>query len=323
MINIKRKITNIKKQISNRRFSAVGLLIASTLTLQGFAQNLSVDSDINFLKVPAEAPICTPTGVAINSQNHIFVANSGPMKLMEFDENGEFIRELIPGILVGPHGARVDEDDNIWVTDLELHVVLKINPDGQIGMVLGQKGNSGLYDEEREMSLFFKPADVAFGSGGEVYVADGYGNSRIVKFDKDGNFIKAWGEKGSEPGQFDNPHNIIIDKDQKVYVSDRNNKRIQVFDAEGKFLAAWTHLGKPWGLVLTENQTIYMTDGTHEEIYKLDRKGKILGQFGSPGQQVSNFRAAHGIALDSDENIYVTEILNWRVQKLIKKKVSK
>ena len=170
MKNLGNKITNIKNQISRKHLSNVALVIALLLNFQGFAQSLSVDCDINFLKIPAEAPISTPTGVAVNSQNHIFVANSGPMKLMEFDENGGFVRELIPGILVGPHGTRVDKDDNIWVTDLELHIVIKIDPSGKIKMVLGQKDNSGLYDKEREMSLFFKPADVAFGSNDEIYV---------------------------------------------------------------------------------------------------------------------------------------------------------
>ena len=293
------------------------LLLSLTLSIEIGAQDLGVKSDLSFLNVPAAGPLSTPTGVAVNSKNHLFVCNTGPMKLMEFDEHGEFVRELIPGILVGPHGTRVDAEDNIWVSDLMLHVVLKINPTGQIVLVLGQKENSGLFDEDREMSLFFKPADVAFGRNGDIYVADGYGNSRIVKFNKHGDFIKAWGEKGTEPGQFDNPHNIIVDEDEKVYVADRNNKRVQVFDAEGVFLEEWTHLGKPWGLALTQDQHIYLSDGTNEVIYKLDRSGQVLGKIGSPGQESEHFRAAHGIAVDSEENIYVTEILNWRVEKLM------
>ena len=291
------------------------LLIFQVLVASG--QELEFKSDLDFLKVPAEAPISTPTGVALNSKGHLFIANSGPMKLIEFDENGVFVRELIPGILVGPHGTRVDAEDNIWVTDLELHVVLKINPAGQITLVLGQKNNSGLFDEERQMSLFFKPADVAFGQNGEIYVADGYGNSRIVKFDKEGNFVKTWGEKGTAKGQFDNPHNIIVDREQRVYVADRNNKRIQVFDESGNFLEEWPHLGKPWGLDLTEDQTIYMTDGTNEKVYLLDLNGKVLREYGIPGQGEGNFRAAHGIAVAEDKSIYVTEILNWRIQRLI------
>lgn len=183
-------------------------------------------------------------------------------------------------------------------------------------MVLGQKNKSGLFDEEREMALLYRPADIAFGAKGEIYVADGYGNSRVVKFDKNGDFLKSWGEKGTAEGQFDNPHNIIVDAQERVYVADRHNNRVQIFDAEGKFLKAWTHLGKPWGLALAKDQSIFLTDGTNEQIYHVNTDGKILGIYGAAGQQKGKFRAVHGIALDAKNNIYVTEVLNWRVQRL-------
>ncbi len=281
-------------------------------------QNLKLKPDLDFISVPANSPISTPTGVAVNSKNHVFITNSGPKKLVEYDVNGQYVRELIPGILVNPHGVRVDAQDNIWVTDLELHQVLKISPKGQIKLVLGQKKISGLFDKERKMALFFKPADIAFGSNGNIYVADGYGNSRVVKFDKNGNFIKAWGELGDAEGQFNNPHNIIIDHKERVYVADRNNKRIQVFSSEGNFIKSWTHLGKPWGLSLADDKSIYMTDGTNEVLYKLDLEGKVLGTYGAPGQSAGNFRAIHGVAVGLDGHIYVTEVINWRVAKLKK-----
>jgi DNA-binding beta-propeller fold protein YncE len=169
-------------------------------------------------------------------------------------------------------------------------------------------------DEERNTALFFKPADVAFGEDGKIYVADGYGNSRIAMFDNEGNFLKTWGEKGAEDGNFDNPHNIVVDKKGTVYVADRHNNRIQLFDANGDFLESWTNLGTPWGLAIYKD-TLYMTDGNNEKILHLSLKGKILGAYENPGKKAGQFRAAHGITVDESGAIYVTEVFNWRVQK--------
>jgi len=268
-----------------------------------------------FFDLPGDGNIIQPTGVAVNSKGHIFVFNKGNRQLVEFDSDGNFIRSFGDGLFEDPHGLRIDKYDNIWTTDLVNHTVLKLNPQGQVLMVMGQRPTSGLYDEARKMALFFKPADIAFGDNGDIYVADGYGNHRIVQMDKNGKFIRTWGKEGSEPGNFSNPHNIVVAKN-RIYVADRYNKRVQVFDTEGKFIEAWTHLGSPWGLAVSPEANLYLVDGDEEVIYKLDLSGKILGRHAAGnGSEDGKLKAAHGIAVGLQEELYVTEVLNWRVQK--------
>ena len=178
----------------------------------------------------------------------------------------------------------------------------------------------GLKNEERNTVLFDQPADIAFGRNGEIYVADGYGNNRVVKLDKHGKWLKAWGQKGTENGNFDNPHNIITDFRGNVYVADRNNKRIQVFSADGTFKKEWTNVGRPWGLAITPENTIYLTEGDEEKIIKLDLDGNILGEFlAGSGNQDGQFIGAHGIAVGPQEELYVTSVFHWKVQKFIQK----
>ncbi|HMQ61019.1 MAG TPA: peptidyl-alpha-hydroxyglycine alpha-amidating lyase family protein [Flavilitoribacter sp.] len=272
-----------------------------------------------FIKTAPDANIITPTGVAVDKAGNIYITNAGPHKLLEFDRDGNYLRSLLDGVLVKPHGVRVDREGFIWVTDLELHVVLKVAPSGQIAMVLGQLATSGEQDPNRKTVMFFKPADIAFDPDGNIFVADGYGNSRVVKLDKNGNFIKAWGQKGPEPGNFDNPHNVIIDRNNRLYVADRYNKRIQIFDLDGKLLDTWTHLGIPWGLAYGDDGMIYMSDGNNEKILVLDTTGKILNEYENPGQIPGALRAVHGITTDSAGNIYVTEVMNWRVEKFVRR----
>ena len=298
----------------------VFLLICGVLNAQqNKVTELPLKASLEVFKTPIESNIVMPTGVAVNSKGHIFIANKGEMKLIEFDADGNFVRSLAADVLIAPHGLRIDKDDNIWVTDIETHMVFRINPNGRISLVLGQKDASGLIDDTRNMILFNKPADIAFGLDSEIYIADGYGNSRMVKLDKYGNFMKAWGEKGDENGNFNNPHNVVVDKNGLVYVADRHNNRLQVFSANGDFIRSWTHVGTPWGLAISDNQEIFMTDGNNEKILKLNLEGDIIGAYGhGAGQGLGQMRTAHGIALDKENNIYITEVLNWRVQKFSK-----
>lgn len=279
---------------------------------------LTLEHIPHFFQTPSDGNMIQPTGVAVNSKGHVFVFNKGNRQLMEFNTNGEYVRSLGAGLFKDPHGLRIDRQDNIWTTDLEAHIVIKMNPAGQVLMVLGQNGTSGLYDDNRNMILFFKPADVGFGRNGEIYVADGYGNHRVVRLDRHGNLIRSWGEQGKEEGNFDNPHNIVVGPRGRVFVADRNNSRIQVFSREGDFQTAWTKVGKPWGLALSTEGNLYMSDGDNEQILKLNLDGKILETYvAGSGTQDGQLRAAHGIAVGPQEELFVTEVLNWRVQKFI------
>jgi len=191
--------------------------------------------------------------------------------------------------------------------------------------------------------MFRQVTDVAWDAAGNAYIADGYVNSRVAKIDKDGNWLKSWGESGDQSGQFNTPHSIAIDAHDSIYVADRGNRRIQVFDTDGKFLRQFTidvpvdpnahpaignkptattgtmAPGAPWAICITPapNQVLYSSDGFPGRIYKLSLDGKVLGVFGKSGKQLGQFGWVHEIACPSENELYVAEVLNWRVQKLI------
>jgi DNA-binding beta-propeller fold protein YncE len=263
----------------------------------------------SFFKFPKAMVPGEASAVAVNSKGHIFLFQRTKPMLAEYDAKGNFIQSLGDGLFTHPHGLRVDADDNLWTTDDGNHLVLKLDPAGNVLMVLGRI-NTGA----EANWLFNKPADVAFAKNGDIYVADGYGNSRIVKFDRDGNYLKAWGKYGTGIGEFNLPHAVAVDNQGRVYVGDRENQRIQVFDSEGKFIQQWTDVGYPYGLVITPDQHIWMVDGGYDRIVELDQNGKILGAFGEPGRKPGQFAWPHFMAIGPDQTIYVAEVLNWRFQ---------
>jgi DNA-binding beta-propeller fold protein YncE len=249
------------------------------------------------------------SGVALNSKGHIFLFQRAKPMLTEYEESGMYLRSIGDGLFTHPHGLRIDKDDNLWTTDDGSHLVLKLSPSGHVLLVLGRK------DVAAESGwLFNQPTDVAFGKSGEVYVADGYGNSRVVKFDREGNFIKAWGRYGAGPGEFNLPHSVAVDSQGNVYVGDRENKRIQIFDADGNFLREWTGIGYPYGLFITADQHVWMIDGGYDRIIELDSRGRILGAIGEPGHAPGQFAWGHFLAVGNDRRIYVADVLNWRFQ---------
>ncbi len=262
-----------------------------------------------FLHYPPDWVQGEASGVAVSSRGHIYLFQRAKPMLSEFDENGRFVRSLGEGLFDHPHGLRIDRDDNLWTTDDGNHTVLKLSPDGHVLLVLGKRDMGGEADW-----LFNKPTDVAFGARGEIFVADGYGNSRIMKFDRDGNFILAWGRYGSAPGQFVLPHSVAVDRGGRVYVGDRENGRIQLFDGDGKFLEQWTGIGYPYGLLITADQHVWMADGGFDRIVELDPAGKIVGAFGAPGRTPGQFAWAHFLAVTPDRKLIVADVLNWRFQ---------
>ena len=196
----------------------------------------------------------------MNSKGHVFVftrSNSagGPAyaptaaQLLEFGAKGEFIREIGKGLYGWSfaHSVRIDKDDNIWAVDKGSDMVIKFNPAGRVIWVFGRRKESA--DDETEPwehvnpplphvdGLFRQPTDVAWDSDGNIYISDGYVNSRVAKYDRNGDWVKSWGENGTGPGQFRLPHAIAVDRNNNVYVGDRSNRRIQVFDTDGKFPA--------------------------------------------------------------------------------------
>lgn len=273
----------------------------------------------DFFALPPGANFGECAGVAVNSKGHVFVFHRGERPLMEFDANGKFIRSVDDGLFTTPHGLRVDAQDNLWTTDVGSHVVLKLNAEGRVLLVLGRKGAAGEEIAGVGVTLFNKPSDVAFDRAENIYVSDGYGNSRVVKFDKNGKFLTTWGAKGTGPGQFDLPHAIVVDGRGRVIVADRQNSRIQVFDTNGNYQTEWKHLGQPWGLALARDGNLFVADGQANRVVKADLSGNILGRFGGPGKAPGEFLYAHAVAVGPQDELYVGEILNWRVQKFVKK----
>jgi len=319
----------------------------------------------DFLKLPPDIYLGETTGVAVNSKRHIFVFSRGnttgpayaaaAAQLLEFAPDGKFLREIGHHLYAWSfaHTVKVDKDDNIWVTDKGSDMVIKFNPEGRVVMVFGRKQEAS--DEGTEPLKHVKPplppvdgmfrqvTDVAWDSAGNTYISDGYVNSRIAKVDKDGNWLKSWGEPGDQPGQFNVPHSIAVDAQNNIYIADRGNRRIQVFNTDGKFLRQFTidvpapadalpaignkptsttgtmSPGAPWTLCITPepNQVLYTSDAFPGRIYKLSLEGKVLGVLGKSGKQLGQFGWIHEIACPSADELYVAELLNWRIQKLV------
>jgi len=271
--------------------------------------------------LPPGMTLGSTSGVAINSRGSIYVLNRGPHPLVEFDARGNFVRSLGEGLFERPHGLRVDAQDNIWTTDVASHVVYKFNPEGRIVLVLGVRGTAGDMHPYGHLPLLNEPNDVAFAPTGEIFVTQGHGKGepRVLKFDKDGNFIKAWGRKGTAAGEFDLAHSVAVDARGRVYVADRNNQRIQVFDADGKYLRESRHPGTPCGLYIGPDQVLWLAHGHAGQVLKLDLEGRVLGVLGSQGKSLGQFGEAHFMAVSAKNEIYVADTLNWRVQKFVPK----
>jgi 6-bladed beta-propeller len=271
----------------------------------------------DFFDLPADWVQGEASGVALNSKGYIFLFQRTKPMLSEFDQNGHYIRSLGEGLFDHPHGLRIDADDNLWTTDDVNNTVLKLSPAGRVLLVLGRRNNGG-----EANWLFNKPTDVAFSRNGDIFVTDGYGNSRVVRFDRYGKFIKTWGTYGSGPGEFMLPHSVVIDKNDRVYVGDRENARIQIFDTDGHFLTQWNGIGYPYGLWITSDQHVWMVDGGFDRIVELDQTGKILGSIGSPGHQPGQLAWGHFLAISADRKLFVADVLNWRFQVFVPIKAS-
>jgi DNA-binding beta-propeller fold protein YncE len=348
-----------------RRLMLVPLFL---LSFSVFAQQLPripYQSVPDFLKIPPDIYFGEVAGVAVNSKGHVFVFSRGDTtgpaygaaaaQLLEFDAGGKFVREIGHHLYAWSfaHSVKVDQNDNIWVADKGSDMVIKFNPEGRVSMVFGRKQEAS--DEGTEPlrhpkpplppvdGMFRQVTDMAWDAAGNTFISDGYINSRVAKVDKDGNWLKSWGEPGNGPGQFNTPHSIAVDAQGRVYVADRGNRRIQVFDGEGKFLhqitvdvpvdpdarpaignkpSATTGAmapGAPWAICITPgpNQVLFTSDGFPGRVYKLTLDGKLLGMLGESGKQLKQFGWIHEIACPSETELYVAELLNWRVQKLI------
>src|SRR5712691_1727272 len=242
----------------------------------------------DFFKLPDNIWPSEAVGVALNSKGHIFLLNRGNHPLLEFAPDGSFIRSIGDGstIFHAAHSVRFDAEDNMWLVDAGNNVVVKFNAKRRVEQALGRREEPWVYlthGIERAIpgpSSFYQPTDTVVGPDGSTYITDGYGNSRVVKFTREGNLIKYWGDRGTKPGQFNTPHNIVMDANSNLYVADRQNSRVQVFDTDGNFKQEWRIGGLAWSLCITPppNQEIFV--GSIGRVYKYDLSGKLLGEFG-------------------------------------------
>jgi peptidylamidoglycolate lyase len=261
-------------------------------------------------------------GVAIDSHGHVFIFQRADPPVMYLDpDSGEILGSWGSGQFEQPHGLRVDAADNVWATDCLRHQVFKFSHDGKLLLTLGQKGVPG-----NDSSHFNMPTDVAFDSHGNVFIADGYGNSRVVKYSLEGRFIQAWGTPGQGPVQFNTPHSLTVDSEDRLYVADRGNARIQVFDPAMNFLFEWKskELGRPWGITAGPDGYLYVVDGgdmnpappDRGRVLKLDRKGNILAKWGHFGSYDGQFYWAHAVDVARNGDVYVSDVhLGMRIQK--------
>ncbi len=300
------------------RSAAAFSLAATALCLLATAQQqpaspdwpkLPYAVDPEWPRLPAGWTFEETPGIAVDAREHVFVLHRGPHSIMEFDKSGNLVRSWGDGVFVRPHGLRFDHEGNLWSADDQGHIVVKMDPLGRVRMVLGRKNTKG-----ETKDTFNRPTDLAFLPNGDFFVSDGYGNSRVVKFNKDGQFLLAWGKKGTGEGEFNLPHAVAVDKRGRVYVGDRENYRMQVFDSNGKFITQWKHVGSPWGIVVRD-EAIFMCDGHNGRILKLNLNGEILGVLGSFGKHPGQFDFVHHLAMGPGGNLYTAEIKNWRAQK--------
>ncbi len=373
--------------VKSLAFAAL-LCLPLSLAGQQTPPEIKFHASTDFLKLPPDLYLGEVVGVAVNSKGHLFVfsrgSTTGPAygaaaaQLLEFDAGGKYVREIGHNLYAWSfaHAVKVDPQDNIWVTDKGSDMVIKFNPEGRVAMLFGRKQEAS---DEGTGPLkhvwpplppvdgqFRQVTDVAWDAAGNTYISDGYINSRVAKVDKEGNWVKSWGEPGSGPGQFVQPHSIATDDQGHVYVADRGNARIQVFDGDGKYLreirinVPYDHTihpwfgnmpasnsgtssgngpaarpanangephgppnrlmqsGAPWAICITPgpHPVIFASDAYPGRIYKLSLDGTVLGVFGRSGRQAGEFGWIHEIACPSENEIYVAELLNWRVQKL-------
>ena len=349
-------------------FLAAVLLAGSTALAQDTVPEIPFESVPNFLKLPPDLYLGEAAGVAVNSKGHVFVFSRGnstgpayaatAAQLLEFGPDGRYIREIGKNLYAWSfaHAVRVDRDDNIWAVDKGSDMMIEFHPDGRVAMVFGRKKEAS--DEGAEAwkhprpplpavdGQFRQPTDVAWDPQGNIFFSDGYINSRVAKYDKNGRWVKSWGAPGSGPGQFSTPHSIAADAQGNIYVADRGNRRIQVFDADGAFLREmkinvpvppeaqpWMgakpaqgegqpgtmQSGAPWAICITPGPTqyLYSSDAFPGRVYKMTLDGKVVGVVGRSGRQLKEFGWIHEIACPSENTIFVAELLNWRVQKLI------
>jgi hypothetical protein len=283
---------------------------------------------------PAEILWGDVPGVTVDKNDNVWMFTRAKPHVQMYDPAGKLVRVWDEDLIQTSHGLRLDPDGNVWVTDVGAHVVMQFTPEGKLLKTLGTRGVPG-----EDASHFNKPTDLTITPSGDIFIADGYGNNRIVHFDRDGKFIKAWGKLGVKQGEFSLPHNIVHDSKGRLYVADRNNVRVQVFEQDGSFVDEWRGLLVPWGLCITKNDEIYACGSSptgwfdDQKFLGIPPKDQLVMRFNTSGKLLSlwtipkgedgkekpgEINWIHGIDVDSHGNLFVGDIKGKRLYKMTK-----
>lgn len=268
------------------------------------------------LTLPDGFAFARVSGVVIDDDRHMVVLHRGEDPLLEFDANGRFVRAFGPrDTWTFAHGLRLDNDGNLWVTDIGTHTVVKMDGRGNHLMTLGTPGQNGPWDESTGSRLFDQPNDIAFDSQGNFYIAQGHGRGepRVLKFDAAGNFLKQWGSRGTGAGEFAVAHSIEIDDQDRLYVADRENFRVEIFDTDGNYLDQWTFNAMVCGLYRHDDGVMYMTSGFDGEWGILDADGHLLGTLGRPGEGLGEFGEGHFMTVDAAGDVYIADAVSSKL----------
>jgi peptidylamidoglycolate lyase len=270
-------------------------------------------------------------GVTVDPEDRVYLCTRGKPAVQVFKTDGTLVRAWEGVTFKKGHHIRLDPEGNVWVADSEGgHAVFKFTPEGRKLLTLGEPGKAGC-----DGSHFNGPTDMAILPGGDVFVADGYGNQRVAHFNKDGAFVKQWGSRGANPGQFVLPHGIAADSKGRLYVADRNASRVHVFDAAGKLLDVWDKVIVPWGIAITPRDEIWICGSSGPLGFSAPPKDQVVMQFTPEGKVAARYEIpraasgsgkpgevnwAHGIGVDSQGNFYIGDIQGRRAQKFVVKK---
>lgn len=274
-------------------------------------------------KKPVEIAWDQIAGVSVDKQGRVWLFNRADPPVQVYSAEGDFLFSWGDGLFKGPHYLRIDHEGHVWTTDYRRHLVRKFTEDGKLLLTLGTADEKG--DDETHLS---GPTDVAVSPAGDIFVSDGYGNNRVVHYDKEGNFVKSFGELGVELGQLSQPHSIAMDSQGRLYVCERNNGRIQIFDQSGKTLGAWKNLINPWGIHITPSDDIFVCGSTparwtergnlgnppHDQILmRFDTTGRALELWGFPLAKDGELEPGHldwmhGMGMDNAGNLYISDV---------------
>lgn len=317
--------------------AVIGIAIAGGIV---YAETSPYHLADSWAKLPDGRKIGATGAVSVDRSGNVWVfercggvtcADSSVAPILKFDSSGKLLNSFGAGMFIFPHGLHLDRNGNVWVSDGQGkdgkgQQVFEFSPDGKLLLTLGKAGVAGTDSE-----TFNQPSAIAIAANGDIFVADGHGgdsNARIVKFSKDGKFIKTWGKKGTGPSEFDTPHAIAIDSTGRLFVGDRANSRIQIFNQDGKFLTEWKQFGRPSGIFIDAKDNIYVTDSqSNEQVNPSFKQGIRIGStkdgvvkmfIPALGPDTKPTSVTEGVAADAQGNVYGAETASKNLRKYLK-----